>query len=642
MPKIQHFSHQLIKISPRAVLITFAFWCLSVSGKQGIAEVSLLDELKNAVEQAKDDSAKCAALHKLGRHQFFELRMLPEAAKSLYGALEIAELNQLERLKAECNAALGWIENRKGNDYEAFTLMEKACNLFVNEQDEHAVFRAYYNLGVMAEEINDFELAKEKLEQAATFARTVERQDWLLNSLNALGILYLGEENYATAISSLLESANLMYEKQGNYGNGRIPTQVSRAYTGLGNLAEARRWMDLAIGCAQREDDALFFKEVYFADFELLQLQGKIDAAFERYKQYSLYKDSLFNTNALLMAKQAEESYLQKLDSARQEEILLKEKLDSANLKKKESERNVLVLILILAVAVGTSALLIVRMRKKATEKRLQLVTENQEQLTAAYDELEEANQEIVDSINCAKRIQSAILPPDELIKAALPDSFVLYRPKAIVAGDFYWLEQAENKTLFAVCDCTGHGVPGALVSIICNNALNQAVREYKLIDPGQLLTKVREIVSAEFEKSTEDVKDGMDIALCALEGNVLRYAGAINPLWIVRNGSSEIEEIKGSRQPIGKIDKPVEYPTHEVELNEGDSLYIFSDGFADQFGGASGKKFKIPNLKKLILSLQNESIADQKKLAERAFEEWRGNLEQIDDVCMIGVRFRN
>ncbi|HAE29612.1 MAG TPA: hypothetical protein DCF89_00750, partial [Flavobacteriales bacterium] len=215
-------------------------------------------------------------------------------------------------------------------------------------------------------------------------------------------------------------------------------------------------WMDLAIGCAQREDDVLFFKEVYFADFELLQLQGKIDAAFERYKQYSLYKDSLFNTNALLMAKQAEESYLQKLDSARQEEILLKEKLDSANLKKKESERNVLVLILILAVAVGTSALLIVRMRKKATEKRLQLVTENQEQLTAAYDELEEANQEIVDSINCAKRIQSAILPPDELIKAALPDSFVLYRPKAIVAGDFYWLEQAENKTLFAVCDCTG------------------------------------------------------------------------------------------------------------------------------------------------------------------------------------------
>ncbi|MBL4594128.1 MAG: serine/threonine-protein phosphatase, partial [Flavobacteriales bacterium] len=208
---------------------------------------------------------------------------------------------------------------------------------------------------------------------------------------------------------------------------------------------------------------------------------------------------------------------------------------------------------------------------------------------------------------------------------------------KDIVAGDFYWIEQKEGEVLFAAADCTGHGVPGAMVSVVCNNALNRSVREHGLTDPGLILDKTREIVVQEFEKSDEDVNDGMDIALCSLEGNTLKYAGAHNPLWIIRGG--EIIETKANKQPIGQFDNSLQYTTHSFELQKGDSIYIFSDGYVDQFGGEKGKKFKTRAFRELLLSIQESSMDEQKIIIDDAFETWKGDLEQIDDVCVIGIR---
>ncbi len=250
---------------------------------------------------------------------------------------------------------------------------------------------------------------------------------------------------------------------------------------------------------------------------------------------------------------------------------------------------------------------------------------------------VEEKNKEIMDSIGYAKRIQTAILPPNKVVKEYLQNSFILYKPKDIVAGDFYWIEHKDGKILFAAADCTGHGVPGAMVSVVCNNGLNRSVREYGLTDPGKILDKTREIVLQEFEKSEEEVKDGMDIALCSLYGNKLQYAGAHNPLWIIRNG--EIIEIKANKQPIGKFDNPEPYTTHKIDLMQGDSIYIFSDGYVDQFGGEKGKKFKAKAFRELLLSIQDKSMEEQKQIIDDAFETWKGPIEQIDDVCVIGVK---
>jgi serine phosphatase RsbU (regulator of sigma subunit) len=283
--------------------------------------------------------------------------------------------------------------------------------------------------------------------------------------------------------------------------------------------------------------------------------------------------------------------------------------------------------------------------RFRITRKQNIIIEGQKEKVDLAYTQLEYKNKEIMDSISYAKRIQNAILPPQKLVKENLADSFILYKPKDIVAGDFYWMEKTNNGILIAAADCTGHGVPGAMVSVICNNGLNRSVREYGLNNPADILDKTREIVIQEFEKSEEEVKDGMDIALCSIENTAsddftnIKYAGANNPLWIIRKGTSEIEEIKADKQPIGRFLKEKSFTTHDVQLNTGDCFYIFSDGIADQFGGENGKKYKSSRFKKLLLSICHESMERQKILINETFEDWKGSIEQLDDVCLIGVR---
>lgn len=303
-------------------------------------------------------------------------------------------------------------------------------------------------------------------------------------------------------------------------------------------------------------------------------------------------------------------------------------------------------------------------------KKDNELITIQKNQVESAHEELAEKNAEIVDSINYAKRIQNAILPPIESFKSIFEDSFIYYQPKDIVAGDFYWMQEVKkegeiSKTLFAVADCTGHGVPGAMVSVVCNNALNRAVREYGLIDPAEILGKVREIVSHEFSKSDDEVKDGMDIALCCLMNNgetiEVKYAGANNPLWIVTPESSDIlnennrwsfnrkkdknapnlHQIKADKQPIGKYAKESPFTTHIVELTKGDTVYLMSDGYVDQFGGEKGKKFMTKNLRKFLLDIHSNGMTKQEELLASNFNNWMeaSNCDQVDDVCVMGIR---
>lgn len=190
-----------------------------------------------------------------------------------------------------------------------------------------------------------------------------------------------------------------------------------------------------------------------------------------------------------------------------------------------------------------------------------------------------------------------------------------------------------------------GHGVPGAMVSVVCSNALNRVVKEPGITQPGKILDKVRDLVVETFAKSESEVKDGMDISLCALNVKTkqLQWAGANNPLWLIRpsTGSEayELTEYKSDKQPIGKHTDARPFTTHTIELKDGDTLYVFTDGYSDQFGGEKGKKFKTSNLKKLLLSIQDKNMEEQHLFIDQHFEEWRAQLEQVDDVCIIGVR---
>ena len=268
--------------------------------------------------------------------------------------------------------------------------------------------------------------------------------------------------------------------------------------------------------------------------------------------------------------------------------------------------------------------------------------------LHAKNELIEEKNKEIVDSINYAERIQDAYLPPKELLKFYFPNSFLFFRPKDIVSGDFYWFYSPdythgeEPETVFVIAaDCTGHGVPGAIMSVICCNAINEAIISKGEHDPGKILDLVRDqIVKILKTNKGDSRKDGMDVSLCKIKvkTNEVAFAGANNPLWILKKDAEDIEVISADKQPVGYYEAQTNFTTKTIKLNLGDRLFMFSDGFQDQFGGVKGKKFKAANLKKIILENSKTKMEDLFEKSEMAFENWKGDLEQVDDVVLIGI----
>lgn len=281
-------------------------------------------------------------------------------------------------------------------------------------------------------------------------------------------------------------------------------------------------------------------------------------------------------------------------------------------------------------------------LEQKVRERTAEVVKQKEE-IEKQRDEIAEHQKNITDSIKYAKRIQTAILPADDYIEQNLPDSFILYLPKDIVSGDFYWMNTNENEVYIAAVDCTGHGVPGAFMSIVGNNQLNYAVNVKNARKPSEILNELNKGVtnSLKQKRGKYSVKDGMDIALCAInfEQKKIQFAGAYNPLYLIRNG--EFQKIKGDKFPVGSFygEELQEFTNHEFNLEKGDVIYIFSDGFADQFGGPDGRKYMYKPFRELLISIHEKPMEEQKQILHETLIEWQGDEVQVDDILVIGVR---
>jgi serine phosphatase RsbU (regulator of sigma subunit)/tetratricopeptide (TPR) repeat protein/putative methionine-R-sulfoxide reductase with GAF domain len=280
----------------------------------------------------------------------------------------------------------------------------------------------------------------------------------------------------------------------------------------------------------------------------------------------------------------------------------------------------------------------------KTYESIQRIVDSRTKEVTEQKEIIEEKNKRITDSIKYAKRIQEAILPTQKSVEKYERTSFVLYKPKDIVSGDFYWMEEADDKIIFAVVDCTGHGVPGAFMSIIGYNGLYQIVKEKKITKPSEILKQLNDLVLNVLRQTDENdsISDGMDISICCLNkrDQTLEFAGAFNPLYHIRNG--ELTQFKGDKYSVGsaKRSKIKEFTNHLIKLEPKDRIYIFSDGYADQFGGEFNKKFKYHNFRKVLLDIYKKPMNDQRNELERIIEDWKGEEDQVDDICVIGVKF--
>jgi tetratricopeptide (TPR) repeat protein len=577
---------------------------------------------------------------------------------------------------------LGNVYRDQGNLDQAIDYYSRSLKIKELLGDSVSVASSLSNIGLIYEELGELERSKEFLTRSMEVSEKLGDDGAYAIALTNLGNIYhtkAGEDEKALecykkaleiheaagdkyAIAYSLINFGAIYFKRGEYDSalyfytrGMQESEafgdkklVSHAMNNIGDIYRIRGQLNLAVEYGSKSlelaKEVGSLEKICNASLSLWQSHrelGHYKQALEMYELYNTFHDSILsqeNHQAVIRQgfkyeyeKQAEADSLKAVESAKVKDAQLA--AGQAENYRRKQQSYYLFAGLGLAILFGG----FIFSRFRITQRQRRIIENQKLEVDHAYLELGEKNQEILDSINYARRIQNAILPPDRIVRQHLKQSFILYKPKDIVAGDFYWLQERNNEVLFAAADCTGHGVPGAMVSVVCNNGLNRSVREFGLSDPGKILDKTREIVIQEFEKSEDDVKDGMDISMCALKGNQLKWAGANNPLWLIRN--HELIEYKPDKQPIGKYAEAKPFTVQHVELRQGDTIYIFTDGYSDQFGGERGKKFKAANLKQLLLSINAETMERQCSIIHEAFEKWRGKHEQVDDVCVIGVR---
>ena len=285
-----------------------------------------------------------------------------------------------------------------------------------------------------------------------------------------------------------------------------------------------------------------------------------------------------------------------------------------------------------------------VKERTIEIQEKAEEIETQRDEIMGQRDEILIQKEEITDSINYASRIQNAILPIKDQFSKAFNDHFIIFKPRDIVSGDFYWIAEDEDKLYFTAADCTGHGVPGAFMSMLGISSLNEIHgNENNNLTASRILNLLREKIKFSLHQTGKEGenKDGMDMGLCILhkKKNIIEYAGAFNPLYLIRKG--ELIEYKADRMPVGIYHVEKEsFTNHEIQIKKDDIIYIFSDGYVDQFGGPGQTKFKSSNLKKLLIEISTKPMSQQKQILEEQFVKWKGDLEQVDDVIFIGIKF--
>ncbi|MFN8116976.1 MAG: SpoIIE family protein phosphatase [Bacteroidia bacterium] len=398
-------------------------------------------------------------------------------------------------------------------------------------------------------------------------------------------------------------------------------------------------------------------KDAHLVLSNAYNLQHNADKSLYHYKEYIVLRDSLYNIDKTkeIVRKELEFNFnkkeeLQKLEVAK--------KLAETNA---ESRKQQLIIILTIVALVILSSLLgfaIWQYRLKIkSEKQLQYLnsdlnlknyqlSEKTQIIEAQHNTIHQKNKEITDSIRYAHKIQTAMMPLKHEFVDYFKDAFVLFEPKDIISGDFFWITTRNEKIIFATGDCTGHGVPGGFMSMLGVSLLNEIINEHDLTEPALILSRLRKkVITALRQKGLSgEQQDGMDMTICVIDKKemTLHYAAANHTFYIVRKKDTdfELEEYSGDKQPVGIFGKELKpFKQNLVQLNQGDIIYTFTDGYADQFGGPKGKKYKYTQLKTLLLSIQHLELQEQEEIVKQTFINWKGNLEQVDDVCLIGIK---
>ncbi len=592
------------------------------AGKYDLSKAYAI-EAQIAAHKIKDYEGEAMAYNNIGIVYDY-LGIYSESLKNYFKALKLQKKIKDEKGLGYTYNNIGLIYSNQLNFKKAIENYQSALYLRKKNNEKEGISSTYNNLGIVYMNQKKYDKALDNYFASVMMDSILHDERGIAASFSNIGQVYLEMGDFDKALSYCNKAFALRKERNDPYDLANSYLNFGSLYLMQNNYVEAKKHFLIGLNIAKEIGAKESIKYIYQKLYGIAEHDKEVAKAYEYYKYYILYKDSMMNEANIQQQAQIEIKF--KYDQEKAEEKLKQEKQKIQDNQEKKQQQYILWTLILVIILILVFLWFLNKNRKiEKAQKNL----------------IEEKNKEILDSITYAKRIQTAILPTEKLVKEYLNNSFILYQPKDIVAGDFYWIEPMGNQIIFAVADCTGHGVPGAMISVICHNALNRSVREFNLKNPGEILNKTREIIIHEFQKSQDEVKDGMDISLCHLDLTTreLKWSGANSPLWIIKNESLEIIEIKPSKQPIGQFEHSLPFETSSYQLEEKDSIYLFSDGYADQFGGEFGKKIKTKRLKELIISMQNQTMYEQKNALELFFNQWKSNLEQVDDVCIIGVK---
>jgi serine phosphatase RsbU (regulator of sigma subunit)/lipopolysaccharide biosynthesis regulator YciM len=662
--------------------------CLCLSGaeqnKTNNQDIKTIDSLQFLLKSTKTDTSKVNILNTLSKTYLI--------AGNYQKAMEYAQQaqNQAEKFKYKKGLALsftniGNIYRKQGNYDKSLSYHLNSLEILEEIGDKKEISISYNSIGTIYFRLGDYEKAMEIYRKCLKYHEEIADKNGIASCYINIGNIYLFQENYEKALANFFTSLKInteifdkkgmavsynsignAYKEKGNYelslenqlkslkineeignkqGIANCSGNIASTYEKLQKLKESNLYLNKSLDIYIEIGDKHNIMKSYLALSELHNKMDDFKKAYEYYKFFSEIKDSLLNEHSGRQIAEMDAKY-ESEEKEKNIELLTKDKaLQQADLNKQKFIRNGFIAGLIL-----TLLLAIILYNRYLIKKKLYTT------LSSANNELiqkntliEKQKEKIIDSITYAQHIQQSILIEESEIQKILPDSFIYYQPKDIVSGDFYWCSKIEDKIILAAIDCTGHGVPGAFMSMIGNTLLNQIVNEKHITTPSEILRQLNIGIYQALHQEKEETlsRDGMDIALCSIDykNNQLEYAGAQNPLYLVSD--DELTVIKADRQTIGgggmisKKENPLkrEYTNHVVPIKKDMCIYLFSDGYMDQFRGSDRKKFGIQKFKDLILVNKSLSMQKQKELMLLEHENWKGNAHQIDDILIIGLR---
>ena len=566
------------------------------------------------------------------------------------GMLLAEEINDSSNMSTFYNNIAIAYENN-GDMESASKYYHKALDIFMAKDEELDIGLSYINIGDLNTSFKKYDKAKEYQNKAYDiFIKDDGQNQHLFILLIGMSIREYQQGNYDLSKKHIDEALSLT-----NY----FPTLVD--------------WIDIY----------QILSDIYYK-------KGDIDKAYENLALVIEYKDSAINSDIIseiqkLQIEAVKENAATQLDNLKKDNQIKDLELE----KSKATQQNYFLFLILISLALVFALFMFYMIKKNSAKlkKRSEIIEKQSKEISLKNEQLEDFNTAMIDSINYAKRLQEAILPNNQLLSQYFNYSY-LYLPKDVVSGDFYWFAQPQKDKgldtsfLFAVADCTGHGVPGAMVSVVCANALNKAVYDEFITQPGKILDRTRELVEKTFT-TNKQLRDGMDVSLISIRTKlnndnpqkksfIINYAGANNPLWIARpislgdqleaknvtknesytttpiytSKKSNLFELKPDKQPVSSYEFNHPFETHEVEVSADDVLYLFSDGIQDQFGDIknypTGKKLKKYRFKKLLADQSYQPVEDQIKVLDHFLTDWKEGLEQVDDICIFAINLKD